>query len=388
MRQLTQQQARCLLLSGQGLSGPRLGFEAMLEQLGFIQLDSINAVARAHELTLHARCPDYTHEQLFELLPARQAFEHWTHDASLMPPSAWPYWSERCRQRGERILRSAWWRERMGPQAQAMLDKVRQRLAEEGPLQSRDFENRTAASGGWWNWKPEKAALEYLWHSGEISVVGRRNFQKVYDLSHQHLGAPQSEAPSDLVDWACRGALQRLGLATVTELAAYWQLVSREKVGQWCRQAVEEGVAEAVLDSQGRPALAVADWAERALPPKSKEIRLLAPFDPILRDRQRAQRLFDFDFRFEAFVPAAQRQHGYYTLPILEGQSLVGRLTPKMDRKQKRLLVLGLHWESGVRVTAARLHRLQKALDRLAAFLGASTCQREISVSQEAGSGE
>ena len=363
MRQVTQQQARRLLLAGQGLAHGGVGLEATLNQLGFVQLDSINAVARAHELTLHARCADYQHEQLFE---------HWTHDASLLPPEAWPYWSERCRQRGQRILHSKWWRERMGSAAQATLDRVRSRLSQEGPLMSRDFENRTGVSGGWWNWKPEKAALEYLWHSGEVSVVGRRNFQKIYHLSRHHLGALAPQAPPDWVDWACRGALERLGVATPTELAAYWQLVSRAQAQLWCREARRQGSVEGVCDSQGREAVAVLDWADRAaaVAIKTRRIRVLAPFDPILRDRQRAVRLFDFDFRFEAFVPAAQRKHGYYTLPILEGERLVGRITPKLERQQQRLLTLSLHWEDGVRATASRVQGLRRTLDRLAAFLG------------------
>jgi uncharacterized protein YcaQ len=160
-------------------------------------------------------------------------------------------------------------------------------------------------------------------------------------------------------------------VATASELAAYWMLVDRHQAQAWCRQAVAQGLAEAVLDPQGRAAVAVPDWCERCLQPVPPEIRLLAPFDPILRDRKRALRLFDFDFRFEAFVPAARRQHGYYSLPMLEGDRLVGRLTPKLDRKHKLLRVLGLHWEPGVRPGQGRLKRMQRALERLGEFLGA-----------------
>lgn len=370
--QVTQSQARRLLLAGQGLLGPTLDFPQMVEQLGYVQLDSINSVARAHELTLHARCPEYRHESLFELLGQRQVFEHWTHDASSLSASAWPYWGLRFEQRRQRIHASAWWRERLGDGFDRIIHQVRHRLAQEGPLQSRDFASPGGGSSGWWNWKPEKAALEYLWHCGEITVTARHNFQKAYHLTEQHLG-PVSLPDRDVaVDWACSTALERLGVATPGELAAFWGLVDRHQAQAWCREALSQGRLEQVLDNHGRPAFACLHYADRAarLKVSARSIRLLAPFDPILRDRKRAARLFDFDFRFEAFVPAPHRKHGYYTLPILEGERLVGRISPKVHRKQGILEVPAPHWESGQLPSPARLRRLQKALQRLADFLG------------------
>lgn len=362
MRKVSQRQARLLLLQRQGLIGGPGSLQPMLDALGFVQLDSIVTVARAHELILHARLPRYRHESCFELLPQRRAFEHWTHDASLIPAAAWPYWSRRCQGEAARIRRSKWWGERMGDAADATLQRVLKRVAAEGPLQSRDFENSSSKTGGWWNWKPEKAALEYLWRSGALSVVGRRNFQKVYDLSDRHLGPPPADPPADLVHWACSSALQRLGVATPTELSQFWELVSREEARAWTTIAE----VEHVLDSADRPAVAVRDWD--APIPAPTATRLLAPFDPVLRDRKRALRLFDFAFRFEGFVPAGQREHGYYTLPILQGEHLTGRIALKLHRKQKRLETVKLSWETGRKPAPARV---QQALDRLAAFLGA-----------------
>ena len=367
--EVSREESRRLLLAGQGLAQGRWSLEGMIEHLGFVQLDSINAVARAQELTLHARLPQYRHESLFELLPRQQAFEHWTHDASMLPASSWPYWSERFRQRGERIVRSNWWRERMGANFEEKLSLVTQRLDQEGPLQSKDFVSEHKSAGGWWNWKPEKAALEYLWLSGRISVVKRRNFQKFYDLSSRFLGQPAPQPPEDWIDWACRGALERLGVATAGEISAYWALVSSEQARDWCRGQLQ------VRDSAGRPAVAVPDWQERAAGVKiPRRVRLLAPFDPIVRDRARALRLFDFDYRFEAFVPAAQRRYGYYTLPILDGAELVGRVTPK--RQDGDLTVLSLHWEKPP--NAARKQRYGEALERLASFLNLSMTQSSV----------
>lgn len=369
MTQVSQLESRRLLLAGQGLAQGRWSLEQMLEQLGFVQLDSINAVARAQELTLHARMPDYVHESLFDLLPQKRVFEHWTHDASMLPAASWPFWSERFRQRGERILQSNWWRERMGPRAEEMLAHVLTRLGQDGPLQSKDFSSEHKSGGGWWNWKPEKAALEYLWLSGRVSVVKRRNFQKFYDLSSRFLGEPAAHPPENWVDWACRGALERLGVATAREISAYWELVSLAQARDWCRGQL------AVLDSAGRAAVAVPDWRERAAAVKiPRKVRLLAPFDPIVRDRARALRLFGFDYRFEAFVPAARRQHGYYTLPILDGGELVGRVT--LQRQAGSLSVLTLHWERPP--GAARRQRYGEALERLALFLSLSMTHSRV----------
>lgn len=363
MKQVSQTEARRLLLQGQALIGGPKSLQPLLRQLGFVQLDSINVVARAHELILHARLPDYRQETCFELLPQHRAFEHWTHDASLLPAEAWPYWSRRCQTAAARIRRSRWWHERMGPNPEETLEHVLQRIGQEGPLQSKDFENRSGNRGGWWNWKPEKAALEFLWRSGRLSVTARKNFHKFYDLSERHLGPPPPHPPEDLVEWACRGALERLGVATPTELAQYWELVTREEARQWCQQAE----VKHVRDSAGRPAVAVPDWEQRAAAVKPPaHTRLLAPFDPIVRDRKRALRLFDFDYRFEAFVPAHQREHGYYTLPILQGEHLAGRVTLKLHRRQRRLEVLKLSWQR--RGAPARF---AEALRRLAEFVGA-----------------
>lgn len=369
--QVAQAQARRLLLAGQGLLGPARGLTQVIDQLGYVQLDSINSLARAHELTLHARCPGYRHESLFSLLAQRRIFEHWTHDASSLSAQAWPYWGRRFEQRRQKIHASAWWRERLGAGFSATLDRVRDRLQDEGPLQSRDFVSSEKSSAGWWNWRPEKAALEYLWHCGEITVTARQNFQKVYHLTQVHLGPPSTPDPALAIDWACFSALQRLGVATPSELAAYWGLVDRHEALAWGREAASQKRVQQVLDNQGRAAFARPDYGDLAaqLKVNTRSIRLLAPFDPVLRDRKRAVRLFNFDFRFEAFVPAQHRKHGYYSLPILEGESLVGRISPKIDRKQALLHVPPPHWESGLPPSPARLRRLQQALQRLADFL-------------------
>jgi uncharacterized protein YcaQ len=185
--------------------------------------------------------------------------------------------------------------------------------------------------------------------------------------------APQPH-PEEHLGWACRTALDRLGVASPDEIAGFWRSVPLEDVKAWCGRAQDiVAVRVEAVDGSARNAWAVPDWEERAanLPPAPSRIRLLSPFDPILRDRRRTLRLFGFDYRFEAFVPAPQRRYGYYVLPILEGERLVGRLDPKLHREQGLLEVRQVWWEPGVRESQARQKKLETALDRLARFVGA-----------------
>lgn len=382
--------ARRLLLGAQGLlddprrrAGPEV-LDDLIHRMGFVQLDSINVVERAHHLILAARLQGYRPALLDRLLEReRRLFEHWTHDAAAIPTVWYPFWKLRFERHAARIRRSAWWRERMGPEPERLIGHVRERIAREGPLLARDFEHDGAAgSGKWWGWKPQKAALEYLWHTGEVAVKARVNFHKVYDLAERVvpagvLAAPRP-APEEHLDWACRTALERLGVATPEEIASFWAAVPLADARSWCERAAARGEivpvqVETADGSRPRAAYAVPDWEARAaaLPAAPPRIRLLAPFDPILRDRRRALRLFDFDYRFEAFVPEARRQHGYYVLPILEGERLVGRLDPKVHRGEGRLEVRGLWWEPGVRETKGRKAALEAAFDRLARQVGA-----------------
>jgi hypothetical protein len=207
--------------------------------------------------------------------------------------------------------------------------------------------------------------------------VRRDGFQKVYDLMERVLPDHHALPPpagDEHADWAARSALDRLGVATPRELAALWPLLSAGEAAAWCAARVKAGDVVAVrVDGEETTAYAPADWERRSrrAPEPPNRIRLLSPFDPIVRDRRRALRLFGFDYRFEAFVPAPRRVHGYYVLPLLERDRLVGRIEPKLDRDAGVLVVRGPWWERGVRPTRARRAALDDALARLAAMVGA-----------------
>ena len=391
--QITAAQARTLLLDAQGLledparRATLKTVERLVKKLGFVQVDSISRVERAHHLTLGARLDGYRPALLDRLAFEKRAlFEHWTHDAALIPIALFPHWKPRFPVFAERAQRMRWYRERMGDDPARTIARVHRRISREGPLRARDFERGAERPAkGWWDWTPEKMALEFLWRTGRLAIAGRESFHKVYDLTERVLpGAHAEPAPSAEahVEWACRSALERLGVATPSELAAFWAAIPVARASAWCREAVSAGraVNVSVYGSNGavpRGAFALPDWEERLrrAKPTPERTRLLSPFDPLLRDRKRLERLFGFDYRFEAFVPAAKRRYGYYVLPILERERFVGRLDPRHDRERSVLVVEKLHWEPGVRPTRARLRALDDALAGLASRIGASSVE-------------
>jgi uncharacterized protein YcaQ len=381
--------ARLLFLGAQGLltePGRRAGrstLQRVIEQMGFVQIDSINVVERAHHLTLASRIDAYRRDHYTHLLERdRSLFEHWTHDASAIPTKWFAHWKPRFRRDQRRIRLNAWWRTLMGAEPDKVLDHVRERIAREGPLRSQDFEHdRRGDSPGWWEWKPQKAALEFLWLTGELMVKRRENFQKVYDLTERVLPDHHSIAEpteAEHIEWACGTAMERLVIATPKEIAEFWKAITAVQAGQWCEEASRAGrvTPVAVQSSNGakeRTSFALIDWEQRLRksPDPPVRMRLLCPFDPVLRDRARLQRLFGFDYRFEAFVPGPDRKYGYYILPILEGDSLVGRIDPKFHRARSALEIRRVFWEPNVRVTRMRRRKLEEATMRLAQMIGA-----------------
>ena len=393
---VTAQQARVLLLRGQGLladptrrAGPA-AVQQVVEALGFVQVDSIQRVERAHHLIVGARLDCYRADHLDRLtFKQRKLFEHWTHDASLIPTQWFQHWRPRFAKTDARLRKSRWFTHRLGDNPERTIAHVHGRIEREGPLRTSDFERTIdKPATGWWDWTPEKAALEFLWHTGRLAIHGRDRFQKIYDLVERVFPEAQAQdAPHEAVhiDWACREALERLGVATPGELAAFFNAISIAQAAVWCKHSAEEGrivpvLVEAFDGSAPRKAFALADWKKRARrgDEAPDRIRLLAPFDPIIRDRKRAQRLFNFDYRFEAFTPASKRKYGYYVLPMLEGDRLVGRVDPRHDRDNAALIVDKVWWEADVKPTKSRKQKLQAALEVLAGQIGANNIKGRL----------
>ena len=376
-----QQAARRLLIAGCGLDqaptkATRASVLRVIRQLGFVQVDSISSVERAHHLILHARLDGYVPALLAHHTEvSRTAFEHWTHDASIIRHDWLPWWAHRFAGSKDRMLRDEWMRERLGRNWRATLAAVKEAITERGALATRDFPRPPRAGEGWWDWSPHKSALELLWRAGELAIHSRKGFEKVYDLSERVYGTPSLVSTrADMVAWACNEALTRLGAATAREVSQFMNAVTVAEANAWCKEQAEAGtVVPVLLERETRrdvPGFAQRNWqtaAARVTPDTTP--RLLTPFDPLVRDRARLKALFNFDYRFEAFVPKAKRVHGYYTMPVLVGDALIARVDLASDRAAGVLRIDRIWIEHGV-PNRRGSEQTKSACVRLASQLG------------------
>lgn len=373
--------ARHIFLARHGLhdrpSGPGKGADLknLLDDLGFVQLDSVNTFARAHDLILWSRRQQYRPKALQHLLHRdRQVFEHWTHDAAVIPIESFAHWRLRFARDEARMAER--WKEWRRGDFTAKIDAVLRQISDHGCCTSGQVgADESRGSGGWWDWHPSKTALEYLWRSGQVSVVRREGFTKVYDLTERVIPAEHLNRRHHLeetIDWCCAGALDRLGFATSGELAAFWDHLAPAETKAWCAAALADGriieVDVAGVDGKLRRSFAWPDTMDTAVVPPVARLRILSPFDPALRDRKRAERLFGFSYRIEIFVPAPQRRYGYYVFPVMEGARMIGRIDMK---RESGVLAVRAFWpEAGVRMGAGRVAALRKELERAALFGG------------------
>ena len=381
---ISNQDARHIFLERHGLCSPpraKLSDDGVLEiirSLGFVQVDSINTVARAHHMILFARNQTYRPEQLTRLLERERAlFEHWTHDASIIPVEFYPYWRYRFT-RDRKVLLDRW-RKARHEGFEEIFEELLAMIGRNGPTMARDIGSQQKTGRGWWDWHPEKTALEFHWRTGKLAISGRDGFQKIYDLSENvipknHLNERVDE--DAFIDWACRSAIERLGFATSGEIAAFWDLVTPAEAAAWCRSALKGcRLTEILIENcdERRPTRSFAvpnlpDTCADAIQPVGR-LRVLSPFDPLIRDRKRCLRLFGFDYRIEIFVPAAKRQYGYYVFPLLEGDRFIGRID--MKHVKGTLRVANIWLEAGVKRGKGRIAALEAELDRHRRFVGA-----------------
>lgn len=385
---LPNQAARRLFLDRHALaeppSGPASGaaLAALIDRIGFVQVDSINTVERAHHMILFARRPAYKPEALHRLIEKdRLMWEHWTHDASILPIHLHGHWHHRFERDATRLHGN--WQKWFRDGYEAQFETILRRIEEEGPLTTSDVgEGEVRGKGGWWDWHPSKTALEWLWRTGKLAITRRESFRKVYDLSHRVIPEahhPQKGDRASMVDWSCNAALDRLGFADPSELRAYWHMISPDEAKAWAQAALQRGEVVPVevegADGRIKRSLARPDVLAAAAnaPEPPGRLRILSPFDPALRDRDRALHLFGFHYRIEVFVPEPQRKYGYYVFPVLEGARLIGRIDAKAHRDQSTLRIRAFWPERGIAMGTGRLQRLEAELDRLARFAG---CER------------
>ncbi|MDJ1018448.1 MAG: crosslink repair DNA glycosylase YcaQ family protein [Paracoccaceae bacterium] len=370
-----------LLRRGSG-AGTNDDLEGVLSDLGFVQVDSVNTLARAHDLILWSRRGQYRPKALENLVSRRRtAFEHWTHDASVIPMAFYPMWRLKF-ERDEARMRYRWAESRREGW-DAEIDDVERHIADKGPACSLDVgESERSGSSGWWDWHPSKTALEFLWRSGRLAVCHRRGFRKYYNLAERVVPAMyynQIVENDQIVDWAMSEALARLGFGTIGELAAFFDIVSRDEAKNWCAEALASGrIIEADIEMADRSRRrsftteAALDQAA-SLPEPTARIRLLSPFDPAIRDRARAERLFGFHYRIEIFVPEAKRQYGYYVFPVMQGDRIIGRVDARRVGDAVRA---SAYWpEAGAPMGKARTAGLKSELERVRHLAGVNAVE-------------
>ena len=378
---INNREARRLWLDAQGLATPPVGEPDILpivRKLGFVQLDTIRVVSRAHHHIIWSRNQHYREPMLNRLLAEeRGLFEHFTHDASVLPMEFYPMWQRQFRRLKTKRERSKYFSSVPGAVER---EAIRKRIADEGPLSTHAFDTKVEERGKMWARPPHKLALDYMWYAGELATSHRVNFNKYYDLSERVIPADllaHDPADQTQIDWLCGAALDRLGFATPGEIQRFWEAVDAAEVKTWLGRAgpLVEPVEVQAADGSWSNGFAPADIGRRlaAIDPPTSRLRILNPFDPVTRDRARLKRLFGFEYRVEMFVPAAKREWGYYVYPLLEGDRFVGRMEVKGDRASGTLNVLAFWPEPGVKWSASRWKKLDAELARFACLADTRT---------------
>ena len=376
--EIPNRQARWLWLQANGLAqapnGP-VDVMAMIHALGFVQIDTVRNVTRAHHHILWSRNQNYREGMLWPLLEQRYLFEHFTHDASLLPMQMLPRWHRQFRRLGEKAARGAWLQSGLG---RAEIAKIRKRIEAEGPLSTHAFESG-ARGKEMWARPPHKKALDQMWYAGDLATSHRRNFVKFYDLGERVFPTAFNDAENvaQAIDKLHHSSLDRLAMATAGEVQRFWDATTAAEVRDWLARVKPVPLRVQAADGTWRDSWGAPDIEDRLakLSPPGQRLRLLNPFDPAIRDRRRLERLFGFDYRNEMFVPQAKRRWGYYVYPLLEGDRFVGRIELKADRRKGQMRVTGFWPEDHVKWGKARRARLHHELTRFARLAAVADLQ-------------
>jgi hypothetical protein len=351
---LTRNEARRIALAAQGVAEARPDAPGLrqlgrvVERLHLLQIDSVNVFARAHLMPLFSRLGAYDTTLLGRAAYGgrrRTLFEYWGHEASLIRLDLQPLfrWRMERAARGEDIYGGL---ARFGRERADFIAAVLRQVEERGPLSARELEEGGRGAGSWWGWSEGKRALEWLFWAGRVTTATRRGFERVYDLPERVLPRAVLDLPTPSVEEAQRQLVrlsaQALGIATERDLRDYFRLGVEDtrarvaelvEAGDLLPVAVESWNAPAYLDPDTR------------IPRRIEARALLSPFDPVVWERSRAERLFDFRYRIEIYTPAEKREFGYYTLPFLLGDRIAARVDLKSDRAGRRLIVHSIHPE-------------------------------------------
>ena len=379
---LSLRQARQLQLAALGLlrkprRKPRAGdVLSAIRQMSLLQIDTINIVARSPYLVLFSRLGSYSPCWLDDALEAGSIFEYWAHEACFLPRSDFAL--VRHKMLDPRGMGWKYHHDWMTTHQQE-IDLLLDHIAQHGPVRAADFTRPEKGSSGWWEWKPHKRHLEGLFTAGQVMVSRRHHFQRVYDLTSRVM--PEWDDTRDLIPQAQAEALmldnsaRSLGVFRPEWLADYYRLRNvalTPLIAGWLDNgnvvAVEvEKLGPLYVHHQLLPSLIAAQNGKLS----ATHATVLSPFDPLVWDRKRAEQLFDFSYRLECYTPAHLRRYGYFVLPILFRDGLVGRMDSKMHRKDQCFEVIMLYLEEGIRASSALVTGIQRAITDFARWQGA-----------------
>lgn len=324
---------------GRGLAGARNA----INHLGYVQIDTISVVERAHHHVLYSRVPGFEPAMLSQLMRSGDIFEYWSHAAAFLPMADFrfslPY------KHAIKSGKTHWFRH---PDNRLMRELLA-RIKADGPIRSRDIESGAGKRSGWWDWKPAKKALEQLYMQGDLMVSDRDGFQKSYDLTERVLPAGVNTQMPTLEEFAahlveqqlrCHGLVSRKGLTYLRRNADL-----RGAVKNLVDEGLAQGQLQQVIASNGEVFIVSADVFEQRLPQVKDRLLILSPFDNCVIQRDRLKALFGYDYQIECYVPAAKRQYGYFCLPLLYRDEFIGRMDCKAHRKTRELEIKSLHLE-------------------------------------------
>ncbi len=371
---LSTEEARLVLLKSQGLlnSGFGKGKNAVLaaiQHLGYVQIDTLSVVARAHHHTLWTRVPDYKENYLNELLAEdKTIFEYWSHAASYLPMSDYRFTLPRKKAYAEG--KSHWFN-----QDKKMNKYVLDKIKAEGALQSKDFEHKRDGAANWYEWKPAKQALEQLFMEGKLMVAKRQGFQKVYDLAERVLPEGiDSSYPSEkeYAEYLINNSIRSYGIVTENEMT-YLRSGLKSPLNKALKRLLKEGeVIEVKLeDVKDMAFYTTSDKLKSIEKIKTRnDVHLLSPFDNTVIQRKRVERFFNFDYMIECYLPEPKRKYGYFTLPVLYNTNFVGRMDPKADRASQTFYIKSMHFEKNFIPDEKFNSAFVKTLNAFATFNG------------------
>ncbi len=388
MIEVSQEQAQRFILDIQGLrtEKPSESILTVVRRIHNIQIDTISVVTRSHDLTTFCRLPIYKEGEVWELERRGKLFEFWSHAMCLVPMESFPFYAWKMEQLSKQ---TTGWKVEWGVKNKDTVEAIYRHVKKSGPTQSASLGVRKNGSDGWWDWKKEKHALEHLFTVGRLMVAYREGFQKYYDLTERVLSSGQDLEPmtdEQVADFVVQTTLGSLGLASYEDIKVYLGRMPARILWKGSRTVIEahldslhqQGVVEEVSVTDLNDRYFILGRNHEALV-NPTSIRLdkeaaiiLSPFDNILRERHRPRKMWGFEYKLEAYTPAAKRVYGYHVLPLLDGHELVGRMDAKRHRDEGLLEVKVLYFEKGCASDSSLVERVAMGIINFMQFQGCS----------------